>query len=160
MAALAALAADASGPAAVEGACVPPSVALPFGGFERALGKRLQEMRDDLTALVRTINATRNELAEARQAVGTTERALESARGAERRSRLAEKIRDGRAAARELGLDDVGAAALAEEDHGVWLLFGLPSMASGNARRQPRFRARRNHCKLKDNISLHARDFP
>ena len=67
-------------------------------GFERALGKRLQEMRDDLTALVRTINATRNELAEARQAVGTTERALESARGAERRSRLAEKIRDGRAA--------------------------------------------------------------
>ena len=67
-------------------------------GFERALGKRLQEMRDDLTALVRTINATRNELAEARQAVGTTEKALESARGAERRARLADRLRDGRAA--------------------------------------------------------------
>ena len=67
-------------------------------GFERKLGKRLMEMRDDLTALVKTINATRNELAEARQAVGTTERALESARGAERRARLADRLRDGRAA--------------------------------------------------------------
>jgi len=37
LASLAALAADASGPAAEEDACVPPSVALPFGGFERAL---------------------------------------------------------------------------------------------------------------------------
>jgi len=67
-------------------------------GFAEVLGARLLDMRKDLASLVRTINATRAELAEARDAVGSTEKALESARGAERRARLAERLREGRVA--------------------------------------------------------------
>ncbi|KAJ8604826.1 hypothetical protein CTAYLR_001031 [Chrysophaeum taylorii] len=62
-----------------------------------ALGEHLSDMRRDLASLVRTINATRQELAEARDAVGSTERALEEARYAERRARVAERLRDGKA---------------------------------------------------------------
>ena len=68
------------------------------GGFTAALGAHLSEMRKDLASLVRTINATRAELTEARDAVGTTEKALENARQAERRVRLAERLRDGKVA--------------------------------------------------------------
>ena len=67
-------------------------------GFTAALGAHLSEMRRDLASLVRTINATRAELSEARDAVGTTEKALASARQAERHARLAERLRDGKVA--------------------------------------------------------------
>ncbi|KAJ1454544.1 hypothetical protein M885DRAFT_521829 [Pelagophyceae sp. CCMP2097] len=60
------------------------------------LASRLQDMRNDLAALVTTINATRSELAEARTAVGSSEKALEAARHAERRARVAERLRGGK----------------------------------------------------------------
>lgn len=67
------------------------------GHLAVALGEHLSNMRRDLASLVTTINATRLELAEAREAVGSTERALEEARYAERRAKIAERLRDGKA---------------------------------------------------------------
>lgn len=67
-----------------------PSVAV-------VLSEHLANMRRDLASLVTTINATREELAEAREAVGSTEKALEEARYAERRAKVAERLRDGKA---------------------------------------------------------------
>ena len=61
------------------------------------LGEHLSNMRRDLASLVKTINATRLELSEARDAVSSTEKKLEEARWAERRAKIAERLRDGKA---------------------------------------------------------------
>ena len=119
LASLAALAADASGPAAVEGACVPPSVALPFGGFERALaadpvaGDELREALEEASAAHEAGDkaALSNALAGARAAVEALE--------------LPAELEDELGAAAEgLGAFDGGAPGDALDDAGLDDLLG------------------------------------
>lgn len=62
-----------------------------------ALGQHLSNMRQDLASLVTMINATRNELFEAREAVATTETALADAKATEIHAKVAERLRHGKA---------------------------------------------------------------